>query len=169
MTNIDNDKSTSTQSILLIILKEVRLERHIHQAQIADWCGKSPTAWTKIEMGKSTLSLDTLFKACSVLGVATSTVLATTERYANVMSMNGCGLTNTTIDQKDDYLLNMAQEYYASSGYKYRSTPPFYTILNTPIYHEFNHELAPVFAFCLNEQFRKQQIEYKPTMIGPQT
>ena len=54
----ENNPTTTLSSVILLILKELRLERNMHQAQVAEACDKTPSAWTKIELGKSPLSMD---------------------------------------------------------------------------------------------------------------
>ena len=80
----DNEqKFTSLSSITLLVLKELRLERNIHQAQLAEICDKTPSAWTKIETGKTPLTMEVFFRVCNGLAVSPSAVLATAERYAH--------------------------------------------------------------------------------------
>jgi len=54
---MEEDKLTSLETITLLILKEIRLERQIHQAQVAERCGKTASAWSKLENGENSLSL----------------------------------------------------------------------------------------------------------------
>ena len=60
-------KITKFTTILLLILKECRLERNIHQAVIADGMGKSANAFTKIETGSTALQMDTFLSYCKTL------------------------------------------------------------------------------------------------------
>lgn len=57
----DDSKVTSFSSMTLLLLKELRLERNLHQAQLAEICDKTPSSWTKIETGKSPLSMEIFF------------------------------------------------------------------------------------------------------------
>ena len=58
---MNENKVSSFSTIVLLLLKELRLERNIHQAHIADYCDKTPSAWNKIESGKNTLSMEIFF------------------------------------------------------------------------------------------------------------
>lgn len=164
---MNEDKATSFSAITLLVLKELRIERNIHQAQVAEICGKTPSAWTKIESGKSPLTMEVFFKVCVSLNVAASSVLATTERYAVLFSQNHWGVVSQQLPFEEDALLKEAQEYYASAGF--RARPPvstwntYVSILNGPIYNQNGTvSLAQVVHFALDKNFKKQQIEYTP-------
>ena len=76
---------TTYSSICMILLRELRIERGIHQAQVADWIGKTPSAWTKVEAGKSPLQFETFVRVCFSFQVQPSMVMATAERYAALL------------------------------------------------------------------------------------
>lgn len=38
----ENNPTTTLSSVILLILKELRLERNMHQAQVAEACDKTP-------------------------------------------------------------------------------------------------------------------------------
>jgi len=162
----ENLKFTSLASIIVIILKEIRLERGIHQAHFAEICSKSPSAWTKIETGKSPLQMDDFFKVCNGIPVPASTVLATAERYAMLLSQNQWGLINKQLGSEDS-LLKEVQEYYSSSGYRSRNLPIMWgsniSVLNGPFYDQFNGSvsLPYVFQFVLDPVFKTEQINYE--------
>jgi transcriptional regulator with XRE-family HTH domain len=165
MTNseINNElKVTTFSTITLMLLKEVRLERGIHQAQTADMCDKTPSAWTKIETGRSPLTMEIFFRVCNGLHVAPSAVLATMDRYAVLLSQNGWGVISKELDFNEDLLLKDAQDYYASSGFRSRASIPtfgFNSVLNGPIYNPNGSiTLAPVFWFALDPVFKSSQV-----------
>ena len=152
----------SFSSITLILLKELRLERNIHQAQIADMCDKTPSAWTKIETGKSPLSMEIFFRVCNGLQVSPSAVLATMERYAALLSQNSWAVISKQLAFNEDLFLKEAQEYYSSAGYRARIAFPmltFNSVLNGPIYN-VDGTVTPiaVFWFALDPSFKKQQL-----------
>lgn len=163
----EQNKITTFSAITLILLKELRLERNIHQAQIADMCDKTPSAWTKIETGRSPLSMEMFFRVCGGLQVAPSAVLATMERYATVFSQNGWAVISKEIDFNEDLLLKEAQEYYSSPGYRSRTHLPlryFSSVLNGPMYNSNGTmTLIEVFWFALDSNFKLQQINFNPT------
>lgn len=169
----DDTKIAAMTSICAILLREVRMERNLHQAQIADWIGKTPSAWTKIEAGKSPLQFETFIRACQCLNVLTSTVMATAERYAGLLSQNGWAILASEQSLEEDKLIRLAQDYWASPGGKNQisltqvsSRWGFTSVLNGPTYdsHGFIN-LAPVFRFALDEEFRDLQLN--PPATGP--
>jgi len=160
---IENDqKFTTLSSITLLILKELRLERNIHQAQLAEICDKTPSAWTKIETGKSPLTMEIFFKVCSGLSVPSSAVLSATERYAALLSQNYWGVMSKQIGFNEDSLLKEAQEYYSSPGFRSRSYFVTFgynvSILSGPIYNQDGSiNPADVFLYVLNPDFKLSQ------------
>lgn len=158
----NESKVTTFSSISLIILKELRLERGIHQAQIADMCDKTPSAWTKIETGKSPLTMEIFFRVCNGIQVAPSAVLATMERYATLLSQNGWAVISKQLDFSEDLLLKEAQEYYSSPGFRAQNSFhrwSFNSVLNGPIYNQ-NGTVTPnhVFWFALDTTFKSEQL-----------
>lgn len=128
-------KITKFTTILLLILKECRLERNIHQAVIADGMGKSANAFTKIETGSTALQMDTFLSYCKSLNVSPSAVMATAERYVVLFSSLGWYISGSSeaINEDGDALLRYSQNYYASDLSKNRSIQDPW-ILNGPIY-----------------------------------
>lgn len=156
---------TCLSSLALLILKEVRIERGIHQAVIADKIGKTPSAWAKIESGKNSLGLDTLFNVCSALMIPTSAVIASVERHATLLANYGwCILNNNLPSDEQDALLSLAEQYYSSPGFKRRmqNTPySFYNMsaLNSPMYTaDGSITVIDVFRFMVAPDFRKEQL-----------
>ena len=86
----DYPKITTYTSICVILLRELRIERGIHQAQVADWIGKSPSAWTKVEAGKSPLQFETFARVCLSFQVQPSTVMAAAVRYSQLLRQHQC-------------------------------------------------------------------------------
>ncbi|MFT7682544.1 MAG: transcriptional regulator with XRE-family HTH domain [Moritella dasanensis] len=147
-------KVTSYPAILAILLKEIRLERNIHQAQLAEYIGISPAGLAKVEHGKSTLTMTTFLRACSVLGIAASSVMATAERYTQHFLNNGWAVLAEPQKFENDELLQQANIFYSdrktnlpTTGYLNQFNQ-FVSILNTPIIKRDNTvELAPVFYY----------------------
>ncbi len=162
----EESKVTTFSSILLILLREIRVERNIHQAQIADLFGKTPSAWTKVETGRSPLSFDAFFRLCNGMHISPTAVMAAMERYAALLSQNGWAVIATDLGFNEDLLLRHAQEYWASPGF--RSRPPqvnwgFTSVLNGPVYNPNGTiTLAAVFQFVLDPTFRQQQSNTQP-------
>ncbi|MUJ27938.1 helix-turn-helix domain-containing protein [Aliivibrio fischeri] len=154
---MNNGLVTSYPAILAIILKEIRLERNMHQAQLADYIGISPAGWAKVEQGKSALTMPTFLKACSVLGIASSSIMATAERYAQHFFNSQWAVLTEPQKFDDDHLLQRAADYYSK---KKMNTPTihyqnqfnqFVSIIQTPVMKPNNTiELTPVFYVVLN-------------------
>jgi len=160
----ENNNVTSFSTITLLLLKETRLELGIYQAQVAERCGKNPSAWAKIETGKSPLTIEAFFRACQALTVQPSVVMAATERYASLLSQYGW-IVLMELDSSEDILSQKAQEYYSTSGF--RSRMPLYNwtqsirALNSPIFnYDGNSIFIDVFRFAIDPNFREQQINF---------
>lgn len=157
----NESKITTITSICVILLREVRTERGIHQAQVADWIGKTPSAWTKVEAGKSPLQFETFIRVCNSMQVMPSAVMATAERYAALLSQNGWAVLSSELDFNEDSLLHQAQEYWVSPGCRSVNSNRwnFTSVLNGPIYNMDNSiSLAAVFQFVLDPTFRASQL-----------
>lgn len=133
------EKVTCFNSILLIIIKEIRLERNIHQAVLADICGKTISAWNKIESGNTSLSIGLFCKICNALAISPSMVLAKAEQYASIIYQNKCAVVYGELEYSKDILLNIIKEYYNSQDFKNRQNFTLIynwnlSILNTPYY-----------------------------------
>ena len=156
---------TSYSSILLLILKEIRLERGIHQAVYAQMANKTPNMWSKIENGHSPLTMDTFLNICTCLGVSPSVVMATTERYVSYLtsSLYSDGVSDrwavlNALNVEEDDLLKLSRYYYESPGFKVRPLNRNATALNTLIYLANAPAIVlEVFLYCKNKKFRSEQ------------
>ena len=154
-------KITTITSICVILLRELRAERGIHQAQVADWIGKTPSRWSKVEAGNSPLQFETFVRVCNSFQIFPSAVMATAERYAALFIQKEWAVISSELESKDDVLMRQAQEYWVSPGG--RNPLPrqwmFTSVLNGPIYNLDNTlSIAAVFQFALDPDFRAQQI-----------
>ena len=166
--SIDEPKVTTITSICVILLREVRAERGIHQAQVADWINKTPSAWTKVEAGKSPLQFETFIRVCNSMQVAPSATLAAAERYAALLSQNGWAVLTSELPFEEDGLLRKAQQYWASPGCRNQPTSRwgFASVLDGPIYNmDRSITLAAVFQFALDPEF--QELQLNPPSAPP--
>ncbi|WP_213379354.1 helix-turn-helix domain-containing protein [Allochromatium tepidum] len=166
MTKIET-KITTFSSICVILLREVRMERGIHQAQIADWLNKPLNAWIKVETGNDRLTLSLFLRVCNLLQVTPSVVMATAERYAFLFNQNRWLVLFPESDtvERDD-LLMAANKYWTSlEGMNQPANIPWpYSILNGPIYNsDGSISIAPVFQFALDPSFREFCQQPRPT------
>jgi transcriptional regulator with XRE-family HTH domain len=174
---------TRQSSIVATILKEVRVERGIHQAVIADKIGKSQGALAKIESGKSALGVDVLFVLCNALFVSTSTVISSAERHAALLGSKGWAVTSSddALEGGDGVLIG-AEQYYASQGFKRRTqqvqvnalgyNTGFHgisgiSVMNSPIYgHDGMINVVDVFRFMLDPDFNAEQMALEPQPLS---
>lgn len=110
---------TKFTTILLLILKECRLERNLHQAVIADAMGKSANAITKIETASTAMQMEVFLSYCKALNVSPSVVMAAAERYMALFINLKWSVVSSSISDDDELLIH-AQKYYSSERYKTR-------------------------------------------------
>lgn len=164
MINESSRKLTNFTSVLLLLIKECRLERGVHQAQLAEKINKSPSSFAKIETGKSPLTMEVFLACCSTLMISPSAVMATAERYGNLLTNNGWTLLNSSLEENDDELLKESQEYYSSPGYKARLNTS--SALNGPFYYpNGNVDGLAVFLFSISDVFKNQQLTYSNSLL----
>lgn len=167
--NTEEAKIASITSICVVLLREVRTERNYHQAQVADWIGKTPSAWTKVEAGKSPLQFETFIRVCNSMQVAPSAVLATAERYAALLSQHGWAILTSEASLDEDQLILQAQQYWASPGGRSQAANrfTFWSVLNGPTYNQDGTvSPAPVFRFALDPEFRMMQLNPVATSLS---
>ncbi|MBJ9659133.1 helix-turn-helix domain-containing protein [Burkholderia gladioli] len=172
---VDDTKTTSFQSICTIILRELRVERGIRQAVLADQCGKTPSVWEKLEAGKGKLDFETLLRACRALGVLPSEVMQCAERYRFALDQRGWSVVLSEIGG-DDTLLERAPKYWTSPGYRLKVFLAWVgmPILQTPWWMDNAtvpgwYGLTAPFEFADNEPFRASQLdeERNQPFVGP--
>lgn len=158
----ENIKTTSIQMVVAIVLKELRLERGIHQAQVADALSKTPSAVAKMEMGQMTISMEVFYSMCSYHMVGGAQVLFAVERYAQLLGSNPNNWFVGRNQAELDALAASAAEYYSSPGFKRRQQQPMHTgwqsVLNGPTYWGGTVSYIPdVFRYAIDDDFRKLQ------------
>lgn len=164
------EKNTCLITLTLLMTKELRLEKGMQSAFMAEQIGKSPSAWAKIETGKSTFSMDSLFQVSRALWAPASSIVASAERYATLIGQHGWCVLNSTLGPEEDHLLSLAQDYYDSPGFKrrfmtetgygYVGFNPFgLSVLNSPASNlDGSSSIVDLFRFVLDEGFRQTQL-----------
>lgn len=115
----EHDQKYSCFSTLYIIaLKDIRLERGIHQAAISSAIGKAPSAWAKIESGQAGLNLNAMFAASNALGIWPSQLTLIVERLIGELGRAGWYFSPSDITASEDPLLQKVIEFYNSDKYK---------------------------------------------------
>lgn len=153
---IDNCKNANYSTLLLLVFKELRLEKSVHQGYIAQMIGKSPSAWNKIENGQSPLSMDVFFGACSALQVFPSYALGLTEGLIKMFNQHGYFFHPGTLEDEEDDLLPKVLSYFASKGYDILKADPFRRISITTVGNPFSPGVIPtVVRYCCEPNIQK--------------
>ncbi|HAS6997436.1 hypothetical protein BBM50_03665 [Vibrio parahaemolyticus] len=150
------DKNANFSTLSLIILKEIRLDRGIHQGVIADRIGKSPSAWTKIENGQSSLTFDVLIGACSALQIHPSHVTALIDKLIPLFAPYKFYFQVGTLSYEEDDLLRLASEYFNSKGYDELRTRPYERSSIENLGSPFGFTSTPtIVRYCCEPEFKE--------------
>ena len=137
-----------------MILKEIRLEKGVHQGVIADRIGKSPSAWTKIENGQSSLTFDVFIVACTALQVHPSHVISLMDKLLPLFSASIFYFQSGTLDDKEDDLLPLVSSYFSSKGYEALRSRPLEKITIESLGYPFGFKELPFIGFFAKERDR---------------
>lgn len=153
----ETSKNSCFSTIHLMIIKELRLERGVHQGVLAQAAGKTPNAWTKIENGQSVLTVDALFGACSALNISPMNFMLLVEKL--IPEFNRCGyyFFPGTIDQDEDNLLPLMLSYFNSKGFEALRNRPFERISISSMGFSFGggFPVTPTAVmYCCDEAYR---------------
>lgn len=107
--------STSILTIVMVIIKEIRLERNIHAVHIADFLVMRPSEYLKIESRAKDTNMAILSLICQYLHLPVSTVFAAAERYAMVFLGNDWQV-HPGNDPWMDNLEILSKEFYQQKG-----------------------------------------------------
>jgi transcriptional regulator with XRE-family HTH domain len=129
------EHSTSFHTIGRLLLRELRYERGVQQAQIGQLLGKSTSSWSKVETGDTPLTLEHLLTACTACQVWPSDLLKTAQDYMTLLVQNGWYVAahGTALPKEEDLLSVEADAYYAAVASRVQ-TPTWgrYPVLQTP-------------------------------------
>lgn len=149
--------NSNFSTLHLLVLKELRFERNVHQGVISQVAGKSPSAWSKIESGQSALTVDAFFGACNALQMSPSGVLNIVERLVPMFNAHQVFFHATTLDGSEDGLLPLVLAYFNSKGFDTLRVNPFggrTSVLN--LTNPFSVPFVPtVVSYCTDEKFRE--------------
>ena len=153
MAEINSNFST----LHLLVLKELRFERNVHQGVIAQVAGKSPSAWNKVENGQSALTVDTFFGACNALQMSPSGVLNIVERLIPIFNANQVFFHASPLESGEDGLLPLVLSYFNSKGFEALRINPFSgraSVLN--LSNPFSAPIIPtVVSYCIDPKFKE--------------
>jgi transcriptional regulator with XRE-family HTH domain len=152
----ENTLNSSFSTLLLLVLKEIRLERGVHQGHLAQHIGKTPSAWTKIENGQSPLTTDALFGACAALQIQPSYVHTLVERLVPIFNNAGCYFQTSMLGEAEDDLLKLVLKYFNSPGYEALRSRPSDRVSITAVGNLFSPNIIPtVVCYCCYPNFRE--------------
>lgn len=159
------EKSTSIHTIIRILLKELRLERQVQQAQIGVLLGKSASVWSKVESGESELSLDHLVTGCTACQAWPSDLLQTAQNYMTLLQQYGWFVAShgSALPKSEDLLSIAADEYYSFVAKNRSPVPTFsrYQVLQTPWPWPQHYAPLDVFRWATDDV-------WKTTLLSPQ-
>lgn len=116
-------RNSSRSTLLLLALREIRLDSNIHIGQLALNTGKTPKEWESVETGKSPLTLQLLTSASYGLSQVPSHVMFVAEQLTQVFARYGWYFQPAPLG-KDDELLPLIDSYFGSKGYEALRTRP---------------------------------------------
>lgn len=145
--------NASFPSLLLLTLKEIRLENRVHPGRIAEAIGITPGEWTKIEDGESSLTIGVLRGACRALAVAPSFVMALAERLTQQLEGHGWYFQDSQLGKHDD-LLPLIKKYYNSAGFQSLRNRPSEKILILALNTSGFWPEPTIVSYCCNQDFR---------------
>lgn len=155
------EKSTSLHTICRLLLRELRQERNIQQAQISQLLGKASTSsWSKVEAGDTYLTLDHLLTACAACQVWPSDFFHTAQNYMTLLTQNGWYVAThgSSLPKEEDLLSIEAEDYYAfitskGQAHTWRRFP----VLQTPWPYPGSCVPLDVFRWVIDPSWREQE------------
>jgi DNA-binding Xre family transcriptional regulator len=169
--NIDEKKITSYHYICAVVLRELRVQRNLHQAQVADFLTKSPAVWQDIETGTKKIDFDTLLRVCRGLAVEPGLILQIVDAYERYLRAFGWSVVVSDVTGSDA-LRKEAHDYWKSPGCEAAQRMPTMSkpwILNIP--EPVNpgwRFVSPVFLFAVDESYRAFQLDKeRHNFVGP--
>lgn len=149
-------RTSNYSTLFMLVLKDVRLERGIHQAHVAQAVGKTPSAWAKIESGQSPLNLDTFFGACVGLNVHPSQFMQLIERLIPIFNSYGWYFHTSDLAEGEDELLPLVQAYFASPGFEALKYRPMERLSIQGFASTFSSLVPPTaVAYCCSPDVKK--------------
>ena len=152
------EKSTSFHTILRILLRELRQQSNVQQAQIGQLLGKSASTWSKVETGETELTLDHVLTVCHACQVLPSVLLQTAQNYMSVLTQFGWYVAShgKALDKAEDRLAQEADTYYAFVARPDRSVifGNIVHVLSTPWPYLNQYSPIDVFRWATDEVWK---------------
>lgn len=151
----NNNLHANFSTLYLAVFKELRLNLNLNQAVIANFIGKTPSAWTKIENGQTQLSFDTFLGACRSINYQPAYLLSMVEKLTYFFNQKGYYFFYGNDDE--DLLLSLIVEFYNSKGLtniRNLSYSNNYRFIS--IFAFNNYDIVPtIVEYCTNQEFKK--------------
>lgn len=104
------ERNSNFSTLALLIIKDLRLNKKIHQGWIAQSIGKSPSSWAKLENGQTQLTFDMLYGACFALQVRPTDIIYLVEKLTYFFNTKNFFFQYGSCETDD--LLPLILEYY---------------------------------------------------------
>lgn len=164
------EKSTSFHTISRLLLRELRQERSVQQAQISQLLGRASTSsWSKVEAGDTPLTLEHITTACSVFQIWPSDLFQAVQSYVMLMTQNGwyVAVYGSPLSKDDDQLSVDANAYYAFIASKaHIPTWRRFPVLQTPWPYPGSYEPLDVFRWVLDPTWKEQVLAPPISILG---
>ncbi len=161
-------RTSSFSSLLLLVIKDIRMENGLHQAHLAQTVGKTPSAWGKIENGQSPLNMDTFFGACVALGQHPTYIMGLAERLIPLFNRYGWYFQNTYLGDEDE-LLPLIQNYFSSPGFEALKGRPYVRMSIQSYCSTFSSLREPTAVeYCCVQAFKEWMDNGAPLELNPQ-
>ena len=110
-----HEKSTSMTTVCRLLLRELRQERNMQQAQIAQMLGKTASTWSKVESGDTPLTLEHLLTACAAMQIWPANFMVTAQNYVALFTQKNWFVSTygAATPKDEDALWLASDEFYA--------------------------------------------------------
>lgn len=156
MSNDKFEKNAGFSTLLLLTLKELRLDRGWHQGYLAQQIGRSASSYSKIENGQTVLTADAFFGMCLGLQVTPAYVSHIATQLMTLFNLRGYYFL-ASCSQEEDQLLPLVLRYFESKGYEALKLRPGERISVTALGEFSQHPYAPVptvVMYCCDDSYR---------------
>lgn len=106
---------TTPASLTLAIVRIYRVALCVKQSEVAKVLNKTTSAWTKVEIGQSQITLNTLFAVCNFLAIAPNDLMQRVSIGMLQMSQKGWQFVPELPLEEDD-LFKKLNDYLQDDG-----------------------------------------------------
>lgn len=154
--NTDNCHSNFS-TLFLSVFKEVRINSKINQSFIANYIGKTPSSWTKIENGQAQITFDIFVGACHAMNLQPNYMLSMVDKLTTLFNQRGYFFFYGQDD--DDQLLPLIIKFYNSKGFErmaanYNYADYNYKFISILSYNSI-YAVPTIVDYCTNKEFQQ--------------